>query len=161
MTGHLLSPSDCLENGVHVFFRFRDGPVVGPIGQALCHFKRLFVAGQFVLAQQAGHDLVDGVEGRPNRFARIQVVEPFGWERTQIPAGQLRLRFGEIVEHLVALCFNLLVARRGVHERCRRKVVQRSVRSCASDDLPPSAARTLDSNPALAYTGRLEHVPVS
>jgi len=45
------------------------------------------------------HDLVDGVERRPDPLAFFQPVEPRGREGAQIFAAQLLLAFGEVRHH--------------------------------------------------------------
>ena len=54
------------ENLLHVRFGLRRRPVIGPCGHALEHLKRLPVAGEPIHVEHAGHDLVDGVERRPD-----------------------------------------------------------------------------------------------
>ena len=45
------------------------------------HFESLLVAGELVLVQHAGHDLMDRIERRPHGLAGIQPIEPLGRER--------------------------------------------------------------------------------
>ena len=91
-------------------FGFRRGPFVGPRGHALEHVERLLIAGQPVHIEHAGHDLVNGVEGRPDALALLQAVPPGRREGAEIFAAELLLALGQLRDHVVALRLGLLVA---------------------------------------------------
>src|SRR6266545_7868797 len=58
----------------------------------------------------AGHDLVNGVEGRPHALALFQPVPPGGWKRAEIFAAELGLALGKLRHHIVAFRLRLFVA---------------------------------------------------
>ena len=77
-----------------------------------------------VHVEHAGHDLVDRVERRPHRLARIQPVEQLDGEGAQIAArAELLLALGQLRDHVVGLGLGFLVARGGVELRAGGKEV--------------------------------------
>ena len=120
---------------LHVGFALGGAPPVGPSGHALHHLKRLFVVGQAVHVVEPGHDLVDGVEGRPGKSGHagiggarlagevVEAVEQFGGKRAEVSAAQFLLALGHSGDHLIALGLGLFVARRSVELRAGRKEV--------------------------------------
>ena len=99
----------------------RLNPLRGPVRHAPGHHQALRVAAIDIHIQQAGHDLVIGVEGRPHRLIALEPVIETGWIRAQIAIRLLAL--GQLLHQLVGLVPQRLVAGAGKHKRARREIV--------------------------------------
>ena len=130
-----------VENGLHVLLRYRGCPGVGPAGHARSGFQGLFVAANPVHVEQAGHDLMDRIEGHPDLAARVQAVEELDRESAEVPAAKAGLAVGHPGDNGVGFRLDVLVSGGSVHVRTRREEVPRETAAHLAIRLLPPAQR--------------------
>ena len=91
--------------------------VLRPLAHAFGDLQCVGVAGVDVHVEQAGHDLVVGVEGRPDRLALREMFEQFGGKGAQVAGSDLLLARGEAGDELIAAALEVGVARSGRSQR--------------------------------------------
>ena len=117
------------QNLLHVLGGFGCGPVIRPIPHAFGDLESLRVAGELVLIDHAGEDLVDGVKRSPGQTAAggiargigvawfagefIQPVEKLHGERAKVAAAEFFLHLGKFGNHVIALSLRIGVAAGG------------------------------------------------
>ena len=94
-----------------------------PPGHAFTDSKRVGVAGVEVHVKQTGHDLVVGVEWRPDRLALGEVLEEFGRKGAQVSSSDFLLADVETGDKLIAAAFEIGVSRTRRRQRSGRKDV--------------------------------------
>jgi hypothetical protein len=116
-----------------------------PVGHLRHHRERLRVAAQLVHVEQAGHDLVDGVVGRPHALPRVDTIEELFGERRQVAGVKPRrlrtLNLAELGHHQIATRLESRVTSRRIHQRKRREVVADGVAAQFDVGRLPSAER--------------------
>ena len=115
------------QHALHVFVAERAGVAGGPVSHLLHHVERLLVAAVNVHIEQAGHDLVNGIEGSPHSLALAQPVEELNRERAEITTLQRSLAFAKFRHHSVGVVLEVVVSRTGIHQRAGRKIVAASI----------------------------------
>ena len=122
-----MPPYSVLKHALHVFVTEGAGITSGPSRHFLNHVERLLVAAIDVHVEQSGHDLVNGVEGRPHSLALAQAIEEFDREGAQISALQRRLALAEFSHDHVGVVLEVFVAGTGIHQGASGKIVAASV----------------------------------
>src|SRR5205809_8141703 len=84
--GH--APELDFEDARHLPIAYGTRPTLRPTRHALEHLEGLRIAGQHVYIQQAGHDFVDRVPGRPNRKALTQAIKKTRRKRAEVAAAE-------------------------------------------------------------------------
>ena len=99
-----------------------------PARHFLSDLKRLLVASVDEHVQIAGHDFVNGVEGRPDFFAIAEAIEKFNWKCAQVSAVvQTLLAFAEFGDNGVTILFEVFIAGARVHQRGRGQIMSSGV----------------------------------
>ena len=109
------------------------------------HVEGLRVAAQLVHVEQAGHDLVERVVGRPHALALLQPVEELLGKRGQITRVGARrqslLDLGQLRDHRVGAGLEARVAGRRVHQGARGQEVTDAVAAQLDVGCFPAAER--------------------
>jgi len=137
------------EDLLRQFVAERVGPGAGPSRHALGHGKGLRVPAEPVHVEDAGHDLVDGVERRPNLVARLQPVPVLSRERAQVTVFAV-LALGEHRHHRRSLVLQRRIARGGVRQRaCGQEMPGEMPAQLAIRLLPPAERLGAGGQPCL------------
>ena len=117
-----------------------------PGGHLRHHVEGLPVAAQQVDVEEAGHDLVQRVVGRPDALPGLDAVDQLFREGRQVPgveslASERRLHLRQLRHHHVRAFLEPDVARARVHQRERRKVVADTVAAEFNIGRLPAAER--------------------
>ena len=116
-----------------------------PAGHLDQHVEGLRVAAQLVHVEQAGHDLVERVVGRPHALALLQPVEELLGKRGQITRVGARrqslLDLGQLRDHRVGAGLEARVAGRRVHQGARGQEVTDTVSAQLDVGCFPAAER--------------------
>src|SRR5581483_5880003 len=107
----------------HVLVAERPGVLAHPGRHLLRHVKGLLVAAMDIHVEQAGHDLVDGIEGRPDLLPLAEAVEELNGERAQIAALECILTFSQLRNYRGRLLAEILIAATGIHQGAGGKVM--------------------------------------
>ncbi len=131
-----------VQHGLHVRGRARRGPIVGPGGQALGHLQRLIAAGVGMHVQQAGEQLVQSVERRPDPAVLVQPLEEGHGKGADIAAlRQGLLALGHDCDDVVPAHLQLRIAGRGPPQCAGRQVVAGEVAAQLAVGRLPAAQR--------------------
>src|SRR5437588_7666746 len=111
------------KHALHVVITQRTGPDFYPPGHFLDYIEGLRVARVQVHVEQARHDFVDSVEGRPHRDALPQTIEQLLRKRTEIAILIRQLAAGQLGHQRVAFALEIFIAGARIHERHCREIV--------------------------------------
>ena len=115
------------------------GPAPDPPRHPLQHLQGLRAAREGVHVEEAGHDLVQGVEGRPRGIAPAQAIEELLGEGAQVAAAERGLALRQLGHQRLAAGLHRLVAQGRVEQRAGREVVAGEVAAQLVGGLLPSA----------------------
>ena len=121
-------------------------PALHPVGLTLQHVERLPRAAVHVDVQQAGHDLVQRVVGRPDRLAGFDAIDELFGEGGKVAdacalLGQRLLDLGQLRHDRVGPGLEPRVAGAGIHQRQRRQVMADAVSAQLDVRRLPAAQR--------------------
>src|SRR5581483_8137943 len=116
------------KNALHVIVAKRASVAGGPSRHFLDNFERLLVAGVQIHVEQAGHNFVNRIEGRPDSFAIAKAVEKFNRKCAEVSTVvQTLLTFRQLSDDHIAVLLQIFIAGACVHYSDRREIMPTSI----------------------------------